>query len=207
MLTVITPATSTALTTLSRAKALLGFASTDDAAVAVLIGQASRLIAEHCRRPFGLAAYREMFSDRDLCGEGPILARDPVVELTAVRSDGALLDVADYRISDSGRLQRIDSYGRPSPWYGSVLSVDYRAGYVLPQDGANAPVPTLPDSVERAAIMIVATYLSLRGRDPTVKSESNDGLGQTSWWVPGAGDSLPSPEAEQLLVPFVRYWP
>ncbi|UIN36285.1 hypothetical protein [Methylobacterium oryzae] len=207
MLTVITPGTSTALTTLARAKALLGFGSADDAAATVLIGQASRVIAEHCRRPFGVASYRETFSDRD-CGEdGPLLSRGPVVEVIAVRSIGVTFDPSEYRVSEAGRLQRIEPDGRVVPWWGSFLTVDYRAGYVLPQDGANAPAQTLPDSVERAAIMIVATYLSLRGRDPTVKSESNDGLGQTSWWVPGAGDSLPSPEAEQLLVPFVRYWP
>ncbi|MDP4022341.1 hypothetical protein Q8W71_06880 [Methylobacterium sp. NEAU 140] len=208
MLTVITPAASTALTTLGRARAILGFANTDDAAATVLIGQASRAIAEHCRRVFALESVRETFTDEDLCGGGPILARSPVVEITSVRSGADLPAPADYRLdATTGRLWRLDASGHVLPWWSGTLVVEYRAGFTLPTDASGAPAPTLPDTVERAAIVLLSTYLSLRKRDPTVKTDTVEGIGSTSWWVPGASDRLASPEAEQLLIPFIRYFP
>lgn len=208
MLTIITPATTTDLTTVTRARAILGFPMADDAAADVLIGQASRAVAEHCRRPFGLETVRETFHDNDLCGEGPILARGPVVEILSVSSNGDVLAPSEYRLdARTGRLKRLDADGRVLPWWGGSLTVEYRAGYVLPTDSAGASAITLPDTVERAAIMLLATYLSVRGRDPTVKSETNEGVGSSSWWQPGAGDCLASPEAAQLLANHVRFYP
>ncbi len=59
VLIVIAPATSNRLTTVNRARALLGFDNPDDAAVDVLIDKASEAIAEWCRRPFALETVRE----------------------------------------------------------------------------------------------------------------------------------------------------
>ncbi|TXN71728.1 hypothetical protein [Methylobacterium sp. WL6] len=206
MLIVTTPATSTALTTVARARAILGFATTDDAAALVLIGQASRAIVDYCRRPFAIETVRESFTCNDTRLDGPILGRGPVVEILSVRNSGDLIPPAEYaQDSRTGRLQRLDPYGSPLPWWGGGLIADYRAGYVLPKDDAGAPAPTLPESVERACIMLLSSYLSLRGRDPTVKTENSEGVGSTSWWVPGTSDRLASPEAAQLLADYVRF--
>ena len=207
MLQVITPATSTALTTVTRARALLNFPNSDDAAATVLIGQASRVVADHCRRVFPVETVREAFTCNESCGHGPILARSPVVEILSVSNGGAVLGATEYRVDPTtGRFQRLDADGSTLGWWGGGVIVDYRAGYVLPKDDASSPAVTLPESVERAAIMLLSTYLSMRSRDPTLKTESNEGVGSTSWWVPGAVDRLVSPEAEQLLAPYVRFF-
>jgi hypothetical protein len=210
MFEVITPATSTALTTISRAREVLGFGSGDDRAATVLIDQVSRAIADYCRRPFGIEALRETFDDRDLYDAGPLLSRSPVVEITSVRAAHAALLPAEYRLDrQRNRLQVIDAAGLPVPWWGGGLTVEYRAGYVLPGDaeGDNAPAVTLPTSVERAAIILLSTALAGRSRDPGVKQESTEGVGSTTWYVAGPGDALASPEAQQLLAPFIRYYP
>jgi len=206
MLEVITRATSTALTTIERARQTLGCspAVVDDPTLNRFISDASRVVADHCRRAFALEEVRETFIDSDLCAGGPILARSPVVEITSVLSNADVVLGTGYRLdATTGRLWRTDVDGHVMPWWGGQLTVEYRAGYVLPDDDA----ANLPEPVERATIMLVGAYVSLRGRDPTVKSESNDGVGSTSWWVPGIGDKLISPEAEQLLVPYVRFYP
>lgn len=206
MLEVITRATSTALTTIERARQTLACPPSvvDDPTMSRFIGDASRVVADHCRRVFALEAIRETFIDSDLRAGGPILARSPVVEITRVLSNADVVLGTGYRLdATTGRLWRTDVDGHVMPWWGGNLTVEYRAGYVLPGDDDT----TLPEPVERATTMLVGAYISLRGRDPTVKSESNDGVGSTSWWVPGVGDSLISPEAEQLLVPYVRFWP
>jgi hypothetical protein len=208
MLTVITPAASTRLTSVTRAREILGFSNQDDVAVQTLIGQASRIIVDHCRRPFAIETVRESFACNEIRNEGPILGRSPVVEILSVRNSWDLLSSGEYAHDPrTGRLRRLDPFGLPLPWWGGGLTVEYRAGYVLPDDGADSSAATLPETVERACIMLVSTYLGLRNRNPSVKSETIEGIGSTSWWVPGTSDRLVSPEAEQLLADYVRFYP
>ena len=74
--------------------------------------------------------------------------------------------------------------------------VDYRAGYVLPGE----PDRTLPDDIERAAIMLVKAAWFARTRDPLIRSEDVSGVTNTTYWVGGFGNggSLP-PDVEGLL--------
>jgi hypothetical protein len=204
MLSVVTPATATNLTTLARARALLGFAAGDDTAVGILIDQASRAIADHCRRPFGIETVRETRE----CVEpgGMLLARSPVTAFAEVLDGSEIISPSGYRYdAEAGCLYRVASDGSLSGWWWSTaLAVTYTAGYVLPSDTNGAPATTLPPPVERAAIRIVGAYLSMKGRDTLIKSETTEGVGSTTWWVPGTASSLPDPEAEQLLAPYVR---
>lgn len=203
MLTVVTPATAFRLTTVERARVLLGFGNGEDAAVQRLIDQASRTIAEFCRRPFGVETVRETFGGCDIKGDGALLSRSPVTAFGPVLADGATLLTTEYQHDrESNRLYRVDASGWRWPWWsGSGLTVEYTAGYTLPADSGSW---TLPESVERAAIMLVGAYLSTRAKDPLVRTEDVAGVGSTTWWVPGANDNLLSPEAEQLLQPYRR---
>ncbi|MBO0904220.1 hypothetical protein [Jiella sonneratiae] len=204
MLTVVTAATAANLTTLERARAMLDFAPTEDAAVSTLIDQASRVIADYCRRPFGLETVRETF-DAFLWGSAVLLSRSPVIAITEVLDGTQAIDIENTRQdAETGLLYRIDDDGYPLCWSGARLTVTYSAGYVLPSDEDGAPATTLPEPVERAAIRLVGAYRSLSGRDQLIKSETVEGIGSTSWWVPGAGSVLADPEAEQLLQPYRR---
>lgn len=202
MLTVLTPATSTRLTTVARARDLLGFTSKDNAVAQVCIDQASRAIADYCRRPFGRETVRETFRDV-VRGDGLQLSRSPVTAFVSVTSDDTALLATEYELDlETGLLYRLDGSGSRYQWYwGSSLIVDYTAGYTLPPDGGTW---TLPEPVERATIQEVGAYLSSRKRDPLVKAQDIEGVSSTSWWVPGTGATLASPEAEALLQPYRR---
>ena len=207
MLTVITPATSHRLTTLERARALLGFGSGDDAAVNVLVDQASRAVADYCRRPFGLETVRESFGALDR-QRAVMLARSPVTAIASVTRDGVALLSSEYLFdAEKGLLYPTDSY--EFSWWHPWLVVDYTAGYLLPSDAEGTPTPTLPEPVERAAILLVGACLSARSRDPLLKSQDISGVMSAAWWMPGAGDNLLSPEAERqrLLRPYRRIYP
>src|SRR5512132_4147159 len=84
--------------------------------------------------------------------------------------------------------------GRTGPSQRSWL--DYQAGYVLPGE----PGRTLPDDIERAAIMLVKAAWFARTRDPLIRSEDVSGITNTTYWVGGFGNgaSLP-PDVEGLL--------
>lgn len=208
MLQVITPAVSTKLTNVERTCQIMGGLTASNSTISECIIQASRVIVEHCRRPFGLETVRETFICNQVRGDGPLLSRAPVVEILAVRDgSGTLIAPTGYAVDvRTGRLRCLDANGFPTPWWwhwGSGLSVDYRAGYILPGD--DAEMWTIPEPVERACMLLVVSFLSVRDRDPTVKQDTVEGVGSRSFYVPGATDKLASPEAQQLLAPFIRY--
>lgn len=192
MLTVISPATATALTTVVRAAEMLGVPP--DAALDAAIDQASEIIVDHCRRPFATETVREVFR---WPRSGLLLARAPAISFVSVDESGNALDPDDFEL-DGGTLWRV-SHNCRLAWVGPI-TVEYMAGYVLPGDPGTQ---TLPAPVERAAILVAGAILSSRTRDPMMRSESVEGVGSTSWWVPDGG-SLPSPEAEALLAPYRR---
>ena len=198
MLTVVTPATSTRLTTVTRARAVLGFALERDEFVDGIIEVVSTTIVDWCRRPFGLATYQERFP---VCqGDGVLLGRSPLTNIASVVQGETALDPGDYAYdAELGRLYRQDAAGYLWRWWGP-LTVTYSAGYSLPADTG---AWTLPPPVERAAILLAGAALSATDRDPLLRTETVDGVGSTSWWVPGSA-GLPSPEAESLLQPYRR---
>ena len=206
MLTVVTPASSLRLTTVARTRTVLGTPQDDDAQIGILIDQASAAAASFCRCQFARETVKESFvRSRAVTGSdgGLLLSRTPVVAIASITNDGALLDPADYEFDPLvGVLFQVAGCGRLTWGYGGP-EVVYVAGYSLPSDGDGTSW-TLPASIERAAILLVAAYRSSAARDPLIKSESVDGVSSTSWWVPGAADTLPDPEAERLLRPYRR---
>lgn len=193
MLTVVTPAASTNLTTTTAASNLLGIPQDTDG-LDIAIEQASGMIADHCRRPFGLETVREIFR---WPRSGLLLSRAPAISLVSIDEGGNALTADDYEL-DGETLFRV-SHSHRLPWIGPI-TVTYSAGFVLPGDSGTQ---TLPAPVERAAILVAGAILSSRERDPMMRSETVDGVGSTSWWVP-AGGSLPSLEAQTLLAPYWR---
>lgn len=202
MLTVVTPATSTRLTTVERARAMLGFGADENTKVGMLIDQASDAAATFCRRVFAAETVKESFVYAP-ARTGALLDRSPVTQVVSVSGDGVTIDPTGYVYDDLiGGLFALNGTYRHG-WRYRLTEITYTAGYTLPSDTPNTTW-TLPASVERAVILLVGAYRSSLSRDPLVKSESTDGIGSTSWWVPGSGDKLPDPEAERLLRPFRR---
>lgn len=200
IITVASPASVTALTTLERVKAELGIS--DDASDALLrakIREASSDInARAWADPF--EAVTQTFWHVG-CEEYLILQRRPNVTIASIAVD----DVAatDFRIDPgAGLLFRLDASGYPVSWRASKsIVVAYSAGYIMPgQTGAN-----LEPALEAAAVELLQSYWASRGRDPLIRSESVPGLGDVTYWVGAVGESgeLP-PSVESRIEPFRR---
>jgi hypothetical protein len=197
VLTIVTPALSTRLTTPRIACQELGLpmAGEELDRVTRLVDRASALISGCCRRPFGLATYAETLSPRrrhfgEIVRIRPyFLSRYPVIGATSV-ADGAI-SIDDTLFQVDGEMGSI-SFSH-SVWLRSGV-VQYRAGYVLPED-ANVPTGAsrLPGDVEAACLETVKSLYFSGGpeaRDPRIRSDSTEGVGATSYFDPKDGESL-----------------
>ena len=200
MLTVITPADHHRLTTVSTVKADLGITGNgDDDWLADAIDRASAVIRRWCRRTFAVETVRETFR-LDRHRPDLVLSRFPVVTVSAVTVGGTALDASEYEAdADKGILYRLDANRRFICWPNDVIEVTYSAGYIMPSEHER----TLPEDVEKAAIMLCKVDYFARTRDPLVKAESIEGVIRTDYWVGGfgSGSGLP-PDVEMLLQPY-----
>jgi len=201
-LEVITPAACLDLTVLETAKMELGIPASDtsqDDTIAVLIKQASGVVADYCNTVFGAEEVVETFwaDSPSEWARSFMLSRQPVISIESVEVDGMILDPSDYRMASDGHLHRLNTVGMTMWALTSTVLIHYTAGYVLLDD--------LPYGVERAALSMIKTFHSGTGRDPMVRSESIPGLRDVSYQVGSLGDSesLP-PEVVALLRPYRR---
>lgn len=193
MLTVLSPAGATDLTTVAAVKAALDIAGTDhDALLSDLIARTSAAIATHCGRVFGREPVRET-----LRPERPVpsvaLSRLPVVAIASVTMDDApLADTAFEIDGTAGTLRRLDAKRRYLCWEAGVIEVAYTAGWLLPGEAGR----DLPADVEHAAVLLVSRWWHARARDPLERSTSVDGVASTSHWT---GAPAFTPEVAALL--------
>lgn len=189
--TVIVPAGNALLTTRETVKTELGIAdaeTTDDIIISDLIVRASSAIARECRRVFGVETVTETLDGTGSRILG--LSRYPIVEVTEVTEDGAV--ITDYSIedADAGALYRANGWGRSGglrmwgaeayasgytlPGYQDQrYAVTYRAGYLLPSDVnewilPDATLQNLPGAVEQACLETVKAWYLGRGADPSM---------------------------------------
>lgn len=198
LLTVTVPAAATALTDLASVQAELGLGAQQDVTyIEKQIAAASAAIVSWCGRVFARETVREVWRpEREI--ECLMLARVPVASITSVVEDGITLDAAAYELDpEAGFLWRLSCDER-TPWRTRKLTVTYIAGYLLPgQNGRN-----LPTDIERACILMVAAQHNARGRDPLLRSEGAQGIGQVSYLDPRAGMEAMPPQAAALLQPY-----
>lgn len=212
MLTVLTRADSSRLTTLENVCLDLGrsMGGPEDARIERFIDQASGIVASYCKRAFGRQIYRERIHSwpRD----GFALAAWPVNRVIGVSIDGGAAFTPDeYMLSDGIlRLTHGGSFGGIGDgtaynlWRSTHpgMTVDYEAGWLLPDEEVGETftgATPLPAEIERSVIQLVSVSLSEGGRDPTVKSETVEGVGSQSFYVQGANAGLPHPGAEAAL--------
>lgn len=192
MLTVITPATNTRLTTVAAIKAEMGITSgADDAWFQDAIERASDTIARYCNRTFAREIFQEtVYLNRP--AESLMVSRFPMVVATVevdVDGTGALTEID----GNNGLIYRLDASGNRISWPAGKITVIYGAGHILPGD----PGRDLPYDLERACLLLAKAAHFARTRDPLIKSENIPDAVQSSYWM---GD-LP-PEVEGLLSPY-----
>jgi len=196
ILTVITPAASQRLCTLSAVKAELGISgSAEDAALDALRDAASAAIASWCGRVLVEEVVRELW--RPIWrAEVLLLRRRPVTAIATLTEDGVTVDVADRELDgEAGMLYRLSSDAR-SAWRASKIILTYTAGYRAP----DLATPTMPADIQRAAVLTVAAMYRATGRDPMLRSLSIPDVGAESYLDPRAGMEGIPPQAAGLLV-------
>lgn len=200
MLTVITPATTTALTTLAAVKADLAESGVaDDGWLEDAIRRASATVCRFCNRAFALETVRETIR-LPTPTDALTLARWPLVSIVSITEAGKPLAGTGYEAErDAGTVYRLTGSDTRRPWPAGKIVVEYQAGYALPGD----PVRTLPEDIERAVILLVRHQWHARGCDPLVKAEEVDGVGRVEYWFGGGtkGSALPV-EVDALLTPY-----
>jgi hypothetical protein len=184
MITVVTPAATRLLTTRQRVKDELGITvTTYDTLLDTKIAEVSDEIAAFCGRDFGLTAVTETL--RRWCWtEDIILARWPVVAISALSEAGTALTSSDWFLdTPGGVLRRLNTDGTLSVWRGGDIVVSYTYGWLLPgQSNRNLPL-----DVEAAAVDQVKASWFARKRDPVIRSETVDGVGSQSFQIGSIG--------------------
>lgn len=192
------------LTVLDTAKLELGIPLSDvssDDQIAVLIKQASSIVAAYCDQVFAQETIIETFwSDTHAeWTKAFMLSREPVTEIISVEIDGAVLDPSEYRLATDGYVHRVDAVvGGICQWTWTASAIiSYTSGYLLLDD--------LPYGIERATLMLIKDYWSNIGADPRLRSEDIPGVRSVTYAVSSAGaQSSLSPDVVALLQPYRR---
>jgi hypothetical protein len=197
-----TVAPSRALASLADVKADLGLVGVaEDAILTGLILQASDMIAHECAvRGDGIApptflretivqTFRPAQSLAQL-----ILARRFVSSISTIVVDGAALMAADYECrSASGLLYRLDD-DEIVAWRGKRIDITYQAGFQI-----------VPEPLKRATIAAVREMRAAMNRDPLVKTEKVDGIGEQQFWIGGIDARNGSAFSSTVLATLSQY--
>lgn len=203
IVTVVTPPSSTDVTTLARVKSELGITvSTYDTLLEAKINEASSDIYAYLRRDLARATVSERIWDFDSSTTRIVLSRRPVVSIASVTLDDVAVTTAEYRLdAESGILYALDLNSDASVWcITDEIVIQYVAGYIMPgESGVN-----LPAAIEGAAVELVSSYWFARGRDPTIRSENVPGLAAVTYWVGAVGgdESMLPPGVVAKLAPW-----
>lgn len=188
IVTVVTPATVTNLTTLERVKReLLITVSTNDEVLLEKIAEASSDIETYLGRVLSRETVSERFFGAPDAGGQIVLGRYPVAAVTSTTIDDEVLDVDDILLdADSGIIHRLDASGYPCRWsWFQGMTLIYSCGYLLPgESGRN-----LPRVIEAAAVELITMYWRARGRDPMVRAEEIPDVMRKEYWVGAVGDA------------------
>lgn len=190
MLTVTTPAASTALTTLAAVKLDLEISDgSEDAYLMAVIDRASQAIctflnvrdADDGSATLGRETLVETLRP-PVNSEKIILSRYPVVSITSVVIDTTTtLDADEYEIDGrTGFLIRLDGNDNQVCWEQcSKIAITYVAGWLLPNDAGR----NLPADIEDAAISMIKAARVARNRDPLAKRIEIPDVRTIDYWV------------------------
>lgn len=194
---VVTAAATFDLVDLDTVKHELKITDTEhDTFLARSITHVSRTIASYCNRVLASEKIRDVIY-APLGRDELKLSRFPVISVaSATFADGAggqttITENTDFVVDkDRGWLIRIGSTGVPTSWYTATSTITYTAGFAI-----------IPDDLQQAAIRLVVARMQGRGRDPTLRSRSQPGAGDETYWVgsiPGMSGPFPDDVAAIL---------
>lgn len=204
MLSLDGPTTVLPLALLADLKAELGISDTsNDTQLSDRLLEASALVLDFIGQPVLSGQWTEEFviEGGDHLKEISLSVR-PLASISSFSRNGQdwTPDQINSLILDrrAGLLSR-STHGRWWP-HGMYVAV-YTAGYIPPevaQDGA-VTKGTLPLTISRAAVLTAASMMQGIGRDLSLKSESAQGVGSTSWNIASGTGGLPQQAADMLL--------
>ncbi len=211
MLTVTSPAASTALTTLETVKSALSVSTNteDEFIERQIIGVTTRIVGEIIRvmaasdgtRTIGQETLSQQFrlkSRQESLVVGRWVPQMPVTIL-GITEDDTALETTDYEFdAGQGILSRLGE-DKPICWSASKIVVSLTAGWLLPADGGR----NLPQNIEDAAIELIKLTRFNRTRDTTLRSENIlDGLYSYQLFAPSDAPGGIPENVAALLAPF-----
>jgi len=132
-----------------------------------------------------------------------LVAAFPIQKVLGIIRNGTPLpqdEVDGLVIADEcGEIYRPDTE-RPF-WPPGRYEITYQAGYQPPaaQDDGTALPGNIPRPIQLAIRRVAAAAYYAEGRDPSLKSESAQGIGSTSWVTPDPALGGLTPEAAGLV--------
>ncbi|KXV62632.1 hypothetical protein AD949_10570 [Acetobacter orleanensis] len=205
-MSVSAPAQLVALALLADLKADLGIAdSAQDGRLNSLILDASGLVLDYIGRPVLDASWRDVIDIRP--GDARLslmLGIWPVTKITAFGVHGAAPFTPDQIsnldiMHDSGIVYPPAS--GPALWPPGRYIVTYQAGYIAPvvEGGAVVEAGTIPRAMSSAVLIAAKAAWHAADRDPSLRSESEQGTGSSSWVAAASGaGGLPQEAADRI---------
>lgn len=208
MTTIVTaPAGKTALVTTEAVKSLLSISNDEqDPALTILISQASSLLVRRLGRPLALQGYTERLRIHSH-SQGINLSNGPIVSIQSITVEGQPWAGPLEEMDVSRTMARICAPGLarwrgwPARHYPHKVTISYTAGYLLPGIDDPGVMPgmlsgqplSLPDDIAGACLSTVCCLYHSAGRDQAIKSESEQGVGNTVYQAldPMAGSIPP----------------
>ncbi|WP_371346472.1 hypothetical protein [Ancylobacter sp. IITR112] len=128
-----------------------------------------------------------------------ILARRFVASVSSLTIDGVAAAASDYELAAAAGMTRRLYDGRYGLWCPAVVVVSYQAGF-----------SAVPDDLALAAMQAVQEQWSAKNRDPLLKRDKVDGMGEQEFWIGGFGaagsGSAFSPAVQAMLDPYRTVW-
>jgi hypothetical protein len=196
MANLVTAPQATRLATLDSLKAELGIAdAAQDAQLGAYLDQASGLIGGFTGRFFPRAQWQDVFRLEGRPKRSLVLSQRPVLQVESLHIDGQPFTGDAIDLDPQSGVLRPSCRIGSAEWCAWRVVVIYTTGFLLPgQDGR-----TLPDVVERACLDTAKGMFHAADRDPLVRSESEQGIGSTSWLDPDPNNGgLPASVAAML---------
>ena len=211
--TVKTAAASIDLTSLLNVRADLNLPDADptiDIYLSRIITQISGGMQSECNRTFAYQVYkdtvrpgRDTGAGIDTSPEYIPTARIPLVSVASIIEDGTTLVVdTDYEVDvANSRVYRLNSSGNLCKWRGNKIVIEYGSGWTLPSALVSGPNPLLQSAPELEAAcidMVKARYIA-RDRDPFLKSDTVEGVGSQTFWIPDVSPGKSPDHIQDIL--------